>query len=131
MNLRDFRQIVDQTPACIAAYKSDAAGQYAYVGLDSQVSYQSKAVGDALYERIRNAFTSGHGEARSTCRKLKTDPIREHVIGDVPLDPYFEVLSHLEDALHAPASQPVRSKVIGPLLSKQLRTTLKSAITEH
>lgn len=103
LNLRDFRQIVNQTPARIAAYKSDPAGQYAYLGLDSQGSYLGKVVSDALNERIRNAFTSGHGEAGSTCRKLKTDLIREHIIGGVPLDPCFEVLSHLEDALRARA----------------------------
>ncbi len=104
MNLRDFREIVNQTPARIAAHKNDPSGQYAYAGLDYQMSYQSKAVSDALYERIRSAFTSGHGEARLTCRQLKTDLIREHVIKDVPLDPFFEVLSHVEDALRARAS---------------------------
>ena len=99
LNVRDFRKIVDRTTARITAYKNDAAAQYAYVGLTFSRPYQSKAVTDALYDRIANSFTSGHAEARRILRNLKTDLIREHVIQGVPLDPYFEVLSHLEDAL--------------------------------
>ena len=99
MNLKDFRKIVDQTTARITPYKNDVAAQYAYVGLTFQRPYQSKAVTDALYDRIANSFTTGHAEARRIVRNLKIDLIREHVIQDVPLDPYFEVLCHLEDAL--------------------------------
>lgn len=99
MILKDFRKIVDQTTARITAYRNDAQAQYEYVGLTFQRPYQSKAVTDALYGRIANSFTTGHAEARRTVRNLKIDLIREHVIQGVPLDPYFEVLSHLEDAL--------------------------------
>lgn len=106
MDLQNFRQIVDQTPAYIAAYEGDPARLYAYVGLDCQTSYSNHAVSDALCERIRNAFTSGHGEAWRTCRSLATDLIREHVILDAPLDPYFEVISHLKDALQARPNEP-------------------------
>ena len=99
LNLQDFRKVVDQKPAGVPDSKREPAALYAYVGLEAQGSYQIGAVCDALFDRIRNAFTSGHGEVRSICRKLKTDLIREHVLEDVPLDPYFEVLSHMEDAL--------------------------------
>ena len=105
MDLQNFRQIVDQTPTRIASYQGNPAGLYAYVGLEYQTQYQNKAVSDALYERIRNAFTSGHGEAWRTCRSLKTDLIREHVILGASLDPYFEVLSHLNDAFQVRANE--------------------------
>jgi hypothetical protein len=105
VDLQNFRQIVDQTPARIAASEGDPARLYAYIGLSFKTSYSDKAVSDALCERIRNAFTSGHGEAWRTCRSLETDLIREHVILDAPLNPYFEVLSHLKDALRAPANE--------------------------
>lgn len=111
MHLQDFRQIVDQTLEHIAAYEGDPVRLYAYVGLSFQTSYSDKAVSDALYERIRNAFASGHGEAWRICRSLEADLIREHVILDVPLDPYFEVLSHLKDALRARADEA--SKING------------------
>lgn len=65
---------------------------------------------DALFERIYNSFTSGHAEVRSICRKLKTDLIREHVLEGVPLDPYFELLSHMEDAVRP------RDNTSGPAL---------------
>ena len=34
-----------------------------------------------------------------TCKSLRTDLIREHVLHGAPLDPYFEVLDHLQDAM--------------------------------
>jgi hypothetical protein len=111
LNLRDFRKIVDQRPAGLIPFKGDPAALYAYAGLESQGSYQSRAVCDALIERIRNAFTSGHGEVWNTCKKLKTDLIREHVIKHVALDPYFEVLSHIENAVRAGAS--TSSEIVG------------------
>ena len=101
MDIKEFRQIVDQTPAHIGAHQRDKARLQIYVGLDPQTSIQGNAISDALYHRIRNAFTKGHGEARRICRSLETDLIREHVIFGVPLNPYFEVLSHLHDALGA------------------------------
>ena len=111
MNLGDFRQIVDQTPARIAAYKNDAAAQYEYVSLPFERPYKSKAVTDALCEAIANSFTSGHTEVRRVCRNLKRDLIREHVMWGVSLDPYFEVLSHLEDALRPGPGVP--GQVVG------------------
>lgn len=104
LNLREFRQIVSQSPARISPHRCDLHAQYVYLGLDTENSYQGRVVSDALYERIRNSFASGHGEVRRICRALKTDLIREHVIEGVPLDPYFEVLNHIEDALTARAS---------------------------
>jgi len=99
MNLHEFRRIVDRTPARIVVYRDDILGRYTYLGLDFQRSYNNNVVSDALYERIRNAFKSGHREAWYVCRSLKTDLIREHVIEGVPLEPYFDVLAHLQDAL--------------------------------
>ena len=101
VDIQSFRQIVDQTSARIGRCKGDLACLYEYVGLTSQGGYQLNAVSNALYERIRNAFVSGHSEAWRTCRNLQTDLIREHVLFGVPLNSYFEVLSHLREALNA------------------------------
>lgn len=101
MDLQTFRQIVDQTPARIMSCENEPARLYAYVGLTLQNTYQLNTVQDALNDRIRNAFAHGDLEAWRTCRDLKSDLIRAHVILGVPLNPYFEVLSHLCDALRA------------------------------
>lgn len=78
------------------------ADLYAYVGLDFQGPYQQTKVIEALSVRLRNAFTSGQGEVRDICRKLQTDLIREHVLEETPLDPYFKILSQIKDAVRAP-----------------------------
>lgn len=99
VNLKKFRMLVDEAPAEIITHSGDLAAMYAYVGLESQGGYQHSAVKDILYEKVRESFTSGHATAQQACRKLLKDLIREHVIMDAPLDPYFEVLCHLSDAL--------------------------------
>jgi Holliday junction resolvase-like predicted endonuclease len=105
MDLKIFRQIVDQTPARITDCQGDPVLLYKYVGLALQSSYQLNKVNESLYDRIRNAFANGHGELRRMCRSLETDLIREHVILDAPLNPYFDVLSCIRDALLARKSE--------------------------
>lgn len=102
---------MDEAPALIVSCLADPVRLYAYAGIDFQGSYQQRAVGDALCDRIRNAFTSGHKEACRTCRSLETDLIREHVILGAPLEPYFQVLSHLRDALRA--RQEAAGEILG------------------
>ncbi|HKT28801.1 hypothetical protein [Dyella sp.] len=100
MELQEIRGIVDATPSLIEGCGGDLERLYAYVGLDFQTTvHQLNTVSDALYERIRSSFISSRSEAWRLCRTLKADLIREHVIRGVALDPYFEVISHLQDAL--------------------------------
>lgn len=111
MRLDEFRAIVDSVPAGIQSCSGDLAQQYSYVGLKSNGSYQRQAVKDALRAQVRAAFGSGHGLAWEICRTLKTDLIREHIIRGVPIDPYFEVLSHLQDPLRVQSKD--RSEIKG------------------
>lgn len=71
------------------------------------------AAGDAkeLHDRIRAAFTSGRGSVRKLCGDLVTDLINEHVVLGVPLGRYYDVLTHLRDALIS--SSDDRGDVVG------------------
>ncbi|SOC89894.1 hypothetical protein SAMN05421890_4882 [Ensifer adhaerens] len=99
MDLHDFRRILDGAEAEIDNYADDLDALNRYVGLEGQGGSSQKAVADALYDRIRSAFASGHSAARSECSDLITDLIREHVVFDFQLDPYLDVLCRLRDAL--------------------------------
>lgn len=105
MNLNIFRQIVDQTPASITSCRGDLVRLYEYVGFPLQSSYQLNKVNEALYDRIRNAFASGHSEIRRVCSSLETDLIREHIIMGASLNPYFDLLSCIRDALKSRKSE--------------------------
>ncbi len=99
MDLQTFRQIVDGAAPGIAACEGDLQRLYDYVGLEHGTSYTRTAVSDALYAQMRDCFTSGHAAVWRACRSLRKDLIREHVLSSAPLDPYFEVLDHLQDAV--------------------------------
>ncbi|HEX7325865.1 MAG TPA: hypothetical protein VF292_11010 [Rhodanobacteraceae bacterium] len=59
---------------------------------------------DALYRRIKSSFSVGHAEVWRVCKSLRTDLIRAHVLNAAPLDPYFEVLGCIQDAMRPCAS---------------------------
>ncbi|MGO3868918.1 MAG: hypothetical protein ACTJH7_02475 [Alcaligenes sp.] len=99
MNLEAFRLIVDNAGPGIAAYTDDLQQLYEYVGLKSIGSYTRTAVADALYAQIQSGFNSGHPAVWHMCKSLRKDLIREHVLLGMPLDPYFEVLDLLQDAV--------------------------------
>ncbi|MDB5460286.1 MAG: hypothetical protein JWO72_2027, partial [Caulobacteraceae bacterium] len=98
MDLDEFRRIVDSAPPGIRGYKDDPEKIYAYVGLN-ETNYQRTSVNQALYARMQGCFTAGHGEVWRTCRSLKTDLIRDHVLSGAPLNPYFLVLNSLSDGI--------------------------------
>lgn len=98
MDLQDFRNLVDETPARIGDPDQDLNALYAYVGLTGTSHYARSEVGHALNARARSAFVSGLPAVDRLCRQLRTDLIREHVLRGVPLEPYFEVLTHLQSA---------------------------------
>ena len=99
MDLQTFRQIVDSAAPGIAVCEGDLQRLYDYVGLEHGIAYTRSAVSDALYTQIRDCFTSGHTAVRWACRSLRKDLIREHILSRAPLDPYFEVLDHLQNAV--------------------------------
>lgn len=103
MNINAFRQIVDSSESGIAACAGDLQSLYKYVGLEGRGSYTREAVSDALYANIQGCFTSGNSAVWQTCKSLRKDLINEHVLLGVPLDPYFEVLDHLQDAVRSKA----------------------------
>jgi hypothetical protein len=103
MNINAFRQIVDSSRPGIAACAGDLQSLYKYVGLEDRGCYTREAVSDALYANIQGCFTSGNSAVWHTCKSLRKDLIREHVLLGVPLDPYFEVLDHLQDAVRSNA----------------------------
>lgn len=80
MDLNAFRQIVDSTIPDISACTDDLQRLYKYVG---------------------NCFTSGHFKVWHTCKSLRKDLIREHVLLGAPLDPYFEAIRHLQAAVNS------------------------------
>ena len=99
MDLQTFRQIVDGAAPGIAACEGDLQRLYDYVGLEHGAAHTRSAVSDALYAQIRDCFTSGSAAVWRVCRSMRKDLIREHKLSGAPLDPYFEVLDHLQDAL--------------------------------
>jgi Holliday junction resolvase-like predicted endonuclease len=99
MDLQTFRQIIDGAPPGIAVCERDLRRLYDYVGLEHGSAHTDRAVSDALYARIRGCFTSGHSSVWRACKSLRKDLIREHVLRGAPLDPYFEVLDHLQHAI--------------------------------
>src|ERR1017187_10458915 len=99
MDLQTLRKIIDSAPPAIASCEGDLQRFYSFVGLDQGSSQTRSAVSEALYARIRGCFTSGHAAVWRTCKSLRTDLIREHVLSGALLDPYFEVLDRLQDAI--------------------------------
>jgi hypothetical protein len=99
VDLKTFRAIADRTPSEIAAIREQPELLYAYVGLDLHGNYQLKTVGEALNDRIRAAFKTGHKTVFNLCRSLITDLIREHVIFGLPLDPCYDLLGRLRDSV--------------------------------
>lgn len=99
MDLKILRQIVDGAAPGIAACEGDLQRLCDYVGLEHSPAYTHSALSDALYARIQGCFTSGHSAVWRSCNALRKDLIRQHVLWGEPLDPYFEVLDHLQDAV--------------------------------
>ncbi|WP_205520821.1 hypothetical protein [Propylenella binzhouense] len=101
IDLPAFRAIVDANPPGISSCGQNLEQLYSYVGLNKSGSLAREQVSEALCARMRDAFASGHKAVWQACRLLQTDLIREHVLRDVPLNPYFEVLCHLKDAMRS------------------------------
>lgn len=101
IDLQTFRRIVDGGVTGIISCNDNLEDLYLYVGLENQGAMSRRAVSEALYDRIHSAFKTGHQEVWRICKSLRSDLIREYVLRGEPLDPYFEVLEHLCDAVRS------------------------------
>lgn len=101
MDIQALREIVDAASPGIAACEGDLPRLYEYLELDHGPNYSIGAVSEALYARIKTCFASGHASVWRACKSMQTDLIRENVLLDKPLEPYFEVLDHLRDAVRS------------------------------
>ncbi len=99
MDLQTLRQIVDGVAPGTAACEGDLQLLCNHMGLENGPVYTHSAVSDALYTRIQGCFKSGHSAVWRSCNALRRDLIRQHVLWGELLDPYFEVLDHLQDAI--------------------------------
>lgn len=100
-DLASFRSIVDSHPDGVTAYKDDLQALSLHVGLPPSSCLTSNAVSEELYKKIRNAFVSGHQAVWRSCRQFRHELIQRHVIDDEPLEPYFSVVEHLQDAVRS------------------------------
>ena len=109
MDIQTFRQMVDGVALGIKVCRGDIQQMYNYVGLEQGSFYTGNEVSVKLYEQIRASFVSGHLAVWLTCKSLRTDLIREHVLHNTSLDPYFMVLDHLQDAMigHNDSQAPI------------------------
>lgn len=98
MNLKSFRQAVDNCPDEITSCLGDLSDLYAYVGLPIESSFSQQEASKELYKKISAAFTSGHLLVWRRARELRDELIQRHVIDGETLDPYFSVLDVLLDA---------------------------------
>lgn len=101
MNLDEFKVIVDREPPRIAQCNGNLSRLYEYVGLASSSMQTRAAVSRELHSQIQGSFSSGHTLVSQMCASLRTDLIRQHIFSSFPIDPYFDILDRLQDAIGA------------------------------
>ena len=72
---------------------------FGLLGLPSEAGLSRSRVAEQLQTDIQAAFSSGHSAVFYHCKELRRQLIHEHIANGVPLDPYFEILSRLMDAM--------------------------------
>ncbi|MBR7971942.1 hypothetical protein KDX01_02265 [Burkholderia vietnamiensis] len=109
ITLKDFRITVDGMMPRLPR-DSDPETAKAFVNLQSDPHYQRDKVTEALTKRVKSAFQSGHRVVFDHCRQLISELIHDHVLEKAPLDPYFEIIATIKDAMR---SNTVESNVQG------------------
>jgi hypothetical protein len=109
ITLEEFRSIVDNTKARLPKDSFPETAK-TFVGLDDSQNYQRSEITELLFERVTSAFKTGHRMVFDHCKALITELIHENVIHNAPLDPYFEILSAVKDAMR---SNAIETKVQG------------------
>ena len=106
MNLQEFEAAVDACPDEITPKLDSLEALYEYVGLPVESSFSRNEAAQELYRKIVLAFPAGRQTVWKRCRDLLEELIQDHVLDGKPLDPYFEVLEHLRDAVRAEGATP-------------------------
>jgi Holliday junction resolvase-like predicted endonuclease len=101
MNLQEFKAAVDACPDEITPKLERLEALYEYVGLPIESSFSRNAAAQELYRKIVLAFSAGRQTVWKCCRNLLEELIQDHVLDGKPVDPYFEVLERLRDAVRA------------------------------
>ena len=97
-DLQTFIATVDKTSAKINREIS-TENLRSYIGLSPGSNYSLTAASDAFQGKIRGAFSAGHRSAYRHCAELRKHLIHHHVANGAPLDPYFEIISSIQDAM--------------------------------
>ncbi|MDQ4629304.1 hypothetical protein [Janthinobacterium lividum] len=105
ISISDFRAMVDRMSPRLK-HAADIEEAKLFVGLQGEPNYQRSKIDKTLHERIKLAFTSGHKNIFTHCRELLGQLVHDHEANDAPLDPYFEVLSALKDAVRGDFYDP-------------------------
>jgi len=98
MDLKIFRQMVDQCGPGITVCQDDLAAMFTYVGLEPASAMTKRMVTDALHKKCGESFSSGHQSVWKRCKLMLDEMIQHHVIEGEPLEPYFSILTCLRDA---------------------------------
>ena len=98
-DLQTFIEKVDAvTPRLTKATSLEQARTLLFAPSESNLTRTS--VTDKLRTEIQTAFSSGHSVVFYHCRELRKRLVHEYIANGASLDPYFEILSRLMDAMH-------------------------------
>jgi hypothetical protein len=106
LDLASFKSIVDGCTDRISPIKGDLLALYAHFGIPLEGHYAQKDIRQELYQRIRDAFTSGHQIAWTVCRSLREQLIQREVMEGESPEPYFAILDAMLDALRSQKQIP-------------------------
>jgi hypothetical protein len=105
ISISEFRAMVDSmSPRLNRNAEIEEARRF--VGLQSESNYQRSKIDEVLHERIKQAFTSGRKNIFTHCKELLGQLVHDHEANNALLEPYFEVLSTLKDAVRADIYDP-------------------------
>ena len=102
ISLEEFRSLVNGMMPQISK-SADPEAAKAFVGMQDTPNYQCSVIGDVLFARIKESFRSGHQKVFNHCRTLLAQLVHDHEAADAALNPYFEVLSVMRDAIRSNA----------------------------
>lgn len=105
ISISEFRAMVDGVSPRLK-HDADIEQAKLFVGLQDEPNYQRSKIEKILHDRIKLTFTSGHKNIFTHCRELLGQLVHDHEANDGPLEPYFEVLSALKDAVRGDNYDP-------------------------
>lgn len=104
ITLDQIRKIIDNhQPQLLRTADPETAKSFA--NITDRSYYSSKEVSEALRHRITNSFSSGHHQVWLQIKIHLNDLIHEHIIHNVPLQPYFSTLRYLQECMRSDSSE--------------------------